>query len=264
MASIATRRVSKLIRGLEDVEAFGVTTNHGFLIACLRHPAFAKGDATTAFIGQHRDELLAPRATEDADAALAALLLYVTNPHAPPWRAGRSIAATFPLGTRLDLGHGVREVEIVRERDGGYVASLDGRDYRFEIDELGARQRSVFRSNGLMEQATFLRDGDRLFVLHRGVALSVRDLTLAPPESAAATGGDGKVRAAMNGRVVAVLVKPGETVSARSARDDAGGDEDGARPHRRRRRHRLRHRRRGRRAGDHRQDRGRDRSGGLI
>lgn len=203
---------SKLIRGLEDVEAFGVTTNHGFLIACLRHPAFARGDATTAFIGQHRDELLAPRATEDADAALAALLLYVTNPHAPPWRAGRSIAATFPRGTRLDLGHGVREVEIVRERDGSYVATLDGRDYRFEIDELGADEIRL-RSNGLMEQATFLRDGDRLFVLHRGIALSVRDSTLAPPESAAAAGGDGKVRAAMNGRVVAVLVKPGETVS---------------------------------------------------
>jgi len=41
----------------------------------------------------------------------------------------------------------------------------------------------------------------------------VRDLTLAAPVSAAAAGGDGKVRAAMNGRVVAVLVKPGEQVT---------------------------------------------------
>jgi geranyl-CoA carboxylase alpha subunit len=37
---------------------------------------------------------------------------------------------------------------------------------------------------------------------------------LAAPASAAATGGDGKVRAAMNGRVVAILVKPGEKVAA--------------------------------------------------
>jgi geranyl-CoA carboxylase alpha subunit len=42
---------------------------------------------------------------------------------------------------------------------------------------------------------------------------SVRDLTLAAPQSAASGGGDGKVRAALNGRVVAVLVKPGERVS---------------------------------------------------
>ena len=35
----------------------------------------------------------------------------------------------------------------------------------------------------------------------------------AAPEQAATAGGDGKVRAAMNGRVVAVLVKPGDKVS---------------------------------------------------
>src|SRR4029079_19749294 len=93
----------KLICGLEQVAAFGVTTNQGFLIDCLRHPAFAKGEATTAFIGQHRDDLLAPRADRGRDIALAALLLYVTNPHAPPWQRGRSLAATFPLGLRIDF-----------------------------------------------------------------------------------------------------------------------------------------------------------------
>ena len=113
----------RLICALEQTAAFGVTTNQGFLISCLRHPGFAAGEATTAFIGKHRDELLAPRANDEAEAALAALLLYVTDPHAPPWRSGRSLAATFPLPLRIELGHGVHEVEIVRERDGGYVAS---------------------------------------------------------------------------------------------------------------------------------------------
>ena len=65
-----------------------------------------------------------------------------------------------------------------------------------------------------MEAAKFLRNGDRLYFQHRGATLSVRDLTLAAPEAAATNGGDGKVRAAMNGRVVAVLVKPGERVAA--------------------------------------------------
>ena len=204
---------SRLICGLEQTAAFGVTTNQGFLISCLRHPGFAKGEATTAFIGKHRDDLLAPRADEATDAALAALLLYVTNPHAPPWRGGRSLAAAFPLAARIDLGHGVREVEIVRERDGSYAASLEDGERRFEIDELG-RDTIRFRTNGLMEQVKFLRDGDRLHFLHRGVTISVRDLTLAAPVSAAANGGDGKVRAAMNGRVVAVLVKPGDKVAA--------------------------------------------------
>jgi geranyl-CoA carboxylase alpha subunit len=203
----------RLICGLEQTAALGVTTNQGFLISCLRHPGFAKGEATTAFIGNHRDELLAPRANVNAEAALAALLLYVTNPHAPPWRSGRSLAATFPLTMRIDLGHGVLEVDIVRARDGGYVAAVDSRELRFEIDELG-RDAIRFRTDGMMESARFLRDGDRLYVLHRGTTIAVRDLTLAAPVSAAAAGGDGKVRAAMNGRVVALLVKPGEQVAA--------------------------------------------------
>ena len=201
----------RLICGLEQAAAFGVTTNQGFLISCLRHPGFAKGEATTAFIGNHRDELLAPRANDKTEAALAALLLYVTNPHAPPWRSGRSLAATFPLTTRIDLGHEVLEVDIARERDGSYVANLDGGEHRFEIDELG-RNTIRLRADGLMESTRFLRDDDRLYFLHRGVTIAVRDLTLAAPVSAAASGGDGKVRAAMNGRVVAVLVKPGEQV----------------------------------------------------
>jgi geranyl-CoA carboxylase alpha subunit len=71
-----------------------------------------------------------------------------------------------------------------------------------------------FRSNDLAESARFFRDGDRLYILHRGVTLAVRDLTRSAPAAAAVTGSDGKVRAAMNGRVVAVLVRPGERVAA--------------------------------------------------
>ena len=203
----------KLISGLEQLAAFGITTNQEFLTSCLRHPGFAKGEATTAFIGNHRDELLASQLDAKAEAALAALLLYATHPNTPPWRAGRSLAAAFPLTTRIDLGHGVHEIDIVRERDGAYLASFDGGEQRFEIDELDV-DRVRFRSNGMMESARFLREGDRLYVLHRGVTTDVRDLTLAAPASAAATGGDGKVRAAMNGRVVAVLVRPGDKVTA--------------------------------------------------
>jgi geranyl-CoA carboxylase alpha subunit len=204
----------RLIHGLEQAVAFGVTTNQAFLAACLAHPVFVSGEATTAFIAKYRDELLAPRRDAASDAALAALLLYVTDANAPPWRSGRSLAATFPLPLRIEFDSGIRDLEIVRERDGGYVASSDGAAHRFEIDDLGC-DTLRFRSNGLAESAKFLRDGDRLFFLHRGIAVSICDLMLAAPATtAAATGSDGKVRAAMNGRVVAVLVKPGERVAA--------------------------------------------------
>ncbi len=203
----------KLICGLEQTAAFGVTTNQTFLMTCLRHPAFARGEATTAFIGKYRDDLLARRSDVPSNMALAALLLYVTDPHAPPWRNGRTLAATFPVPIRIEFDHGIHDLEIVRERDGGYAASFDGSEHRFEIDEL-ARDVIRFRSNGLMKSARFLRYGDRLHTLHQSDTISIRDLTLAAPETAASNGGDGKVRAAMNGRVVAVLVKVGERVEA--------------------------------------------------
>jgi geranyl-CoA carboxylase alpha subunit len=204
----------RLICGLERTVAFGVTTNQAFLAACLRHPAFAAGEATTAFIARYRDDLLTPRKDAASEAALAALLLHVTDANAPPWRSGRTLAATFPIPVRIELDHGIHDLEIVRERDGTYVANIDGGTCRFEIDELG-RDTIRFRVNGVMESARFLRDREQLYILHRGVTLSVRDLTLAAPAAAAAaSGGDGKVRAAMSGRVVAVLVKPGERVAA--------------------------------------------------
>jgi geranyl-CoA carboxylase alpha subunit len=203
----------KLIHGLEKTVAFGVTTNRAFLAACLRHPAFARGEATTAFIGRHREDLLAPRAEAPMDAALAALLLQVADINAPPWRKGRTLAATFPVPVRIEIDGKIHELEIVRERDGGYVASLDGNQVRFEIDELG-RDSVRFRVNALTEAARFFRDGDRLYIQHLGSTNSVRNLTLAAPASSTAGSGDGKVRAAMNGRVVAVLVKQGERVEA--------------------------------------------------
>ncbi|MCK1545411.1 acetyl-CoA carboxylase biotin carboxylase subunit [Bradyrhizobium sp. 160] len=203
----------RLIVALEQLTAFGVTTNQAFLMSCLRHPGFARGGATTAFIGSHRDELFAPRTAAAFDTALAGLLLYVTNPCAPSWRTGRSLAATFPLPAKVEISGQTHELEITRERDGRYAVATNGRQDRFEIDQLDP-DAIRFRHDGVIDSAKFLRDGDRLYVQRRGIPLAVVDLTLAAPKAAASNGGDGKVRAALNGRVVAVLVKPGDRVTA--------------------------------------------------
>ncbi|MGJ5220550.1 biotin/lipoyl-containing protein, partial [Bradyrhizobium oligotrophicum] len=202
---------ARLIAGLEQAAALGVTTNQAFLLSCLQHPAFAAGKATTAFIGAHRDELRA--AAVDAEAiALAALLLSVSHPLAHPVRGGRSLAAAFATPLRFEIGGEVRECELLRERDGSYCVAYDGAEHRFDVMAFEGDTLRV-RHAGIAESLRFVRDGDRLFVQHRGQTLALRDLTLAAPQSAAVAGGDGKVRAALNGRVVAVLVKPGDRVA---------------------------------------------------
>ncbi len=203
----------RLIVGLEQLTAFGVTTNQAFLMSCLRHPGFAGGEATTAFIDAHRDELLAPRPDSAFRAALAGLLLYATNPRAPVWQSGRSLSSTFPLPAKIEIAGQTHELDVTRERDGSYTVATGDRRDRFEIDQFEADV-IRFRYDGVMDSAKFLRDGDRLYLQHRGIPLAAADLTLAAPKAAASNGGDGKVRAAMNGRVVAVLVKPGDRVTA--------------------------------------------------
>ncbi len=126
-----------------------MTTNQAFLAACLAHPTFAAGEATTAFIGQRRDELLAPRADAASEAALAAVLLYVTDRFAPPWRRGRTLASTFPVPARVELDHGIHGLEVGRERDGFYLATLENTAHRFEIHALDSDSLR-FSSNDLM------------------------------------------------------------------------------------------------------------------
>jgi geranyl-CoA carboxylase alpha subunit len=204
----------RLLHGLDQTVAFGVTTNRSFLAACLRHKAFAAGEATTSFIAQHRHDL-APAAPEDGlpEAAIAGLLLYVTDPYAPPYRKGRSLAATFPTMMRIEIDGKAATLEVFRERDGSHVTRIDERLVSFQIDDLSI-DTLRFRANGVAEAAIFHRDGDQLYVLRQGIENAVRDLTRAAPARTAAGGGDGKLRAAMNGRVVAVLVKAGDRVEA--------------------------------------------------
>ena len=251
----------RLIHGLEHTAAFGVTTNQAFLAACLRHPAFAAGEATTAFIGKHRDELLAhgERLARRYRARGAIAVCHRSPCAAVAERAdaGGDVSASASHRSR---SRAFMIVEIVRERDGGYVASPDGSEHRFEIDELG-RDSIRFRANGLMQSARFFRDGDRLYILHRGVTFrSAISLWRRRPRRLR-TGSDGKVRAAMNGRVVAVLVKAGRARRGRPAGDDAGSHEDGACACSADRRHDFRYRCRGRRAGDDGEDCGGDRGG---
>jgi geranyl-CoA carboxylase alpha subunit len=204
----------KLICALEQTTALGVATNQAFLLACLCHPIFASGEATTTFIDRHGRELPTSGGILGAPhVALAALLLNVTDPHAPRWGSGRTLAATFPQPVRLEIDHRLHELEVVRERDGAIVIDLGGEVTRFEVDQLGS-DTIRFRCHGVLESARFLRNRDHVYFMYRGVPLAACNLTFAAPANAAAVGGDGTVRAAMNGRVVAMLVKPGERVEA--------------------------------------------------
>jgi geranyl-CoA carboxylase alpha subunit len=70
--------VAQLATALDRLQLLGLASNRRLLAACLRHPVFAAGDATLAFLQQHGDEIRARLHDEEfgvaAEAALSALL----------------------------------------------------------------------------------------------------------------------------------------------------------------------------------------------
>jgi geranyl-CoA carboxylase alpha subunit len=205
----------KLLRGLEDAVALGVTTNQVFLARCLAHPVFAQGGATTAFIGQHLDELLVRDAESEARAAaLAAPLLLETAVGAKPRSAGRRLTHSLPIGLRFEINGAKRVVSLTHKGQHRYEAEIDGQHFELDLIEIGAH--SVrFTCDGVMESAAYTRDGVRLLLRYRGQPFDVEDHTHAATARHDGTGAsDGKLRASMNGRVVAVLVAVGDRVEA--------------------------------------------------
>ncbi len=205
----------KLLRGLEDAVALGVITNQTFLAHCLAHPVFAQGGATTAFIGVHLSELLQRDAQAQMRAtALAAPLLLETTTGARPRSAGRRLMNSLPLSVRLEIDGAKRVVALTQQGAQRYDCEVEGRRFELELVEVGAHT-VRFVCDGVMESAVYTRDGSRLLLRYRGETFAIEDRTrAASARQDAARGGDGKLRASMNGRVVAVLVATGDRVTA--------------------------------------------------
>jgi geranyl-CoA carboxylase alpha subunit len=201
----------KLVCALEDIVALGIDTNQVFLGRCLAHPVFAAGGATTAFIGNHLDALLEGDAESEARAhAIAAVLLYVTAGDAP---RATNMSHRLPIALRFDADASACEASLVNGGDNRYSVGVDGRTFDIAIVDLDVHAARLC-CDGLVENVAMVRDRTSLKMHYRGLPLRVQDNTHAAAAAAGGASGDGKVRASMNGRVVAVQVAVGAVVAA--------------------------------------------------
>ena len=173
---------SRLVRALRDTVVLGPTTNRHFLIRLLEHPAFAAGKATTAFIGRHfaGDALRPPEVTERHWMLAASLLWRQSAERYPAALRGWRNSNPEPTPIRLAVGEAERTINVT-PMDAGKV---DG-------------------------SARFHSDGDDIVVDLDSLTVRFTDKTYAPPALAAA-GSDGKLRAPMDGRIVAINVAAGD------------------------------------------------------
>ncbi len=202
-----------LIAGLDRMTALGVTTNQSFLARCLDHPAFAAGQATTAFIAGHPADLSPPKSEEGLHAAVAALLVHVSAIGAVHGHQGLGLAHVYAIPLRFDLDGHVVEPTVRRERGDVFRIGIANSEHALT---LGPRDGDVvhFTSDGVLGSARFVRVGADLYFSFAGVTSHVRDLSHVAVMKAADAGSDGKLRASMNGRVVSVLAKAGDIVAA--------------------------------------------------
>ena len=208
----AARR--KLMAGLEDAVALGVTTNQAFLHRCLGHEVFAVGGATTAFIAQNQDALRAPDVElQGRAAAIAAVLLYEMAGDRRTRAPGRRMTHSLPISLRFEIGGQLSTAGVVLIGQRHFDVTIGAQTFVIELEEV-AENEAHFLCDGLFESAAFHRDGTLLLLHYRGVPVRIEDKTRAASAKQGDAAGDGKLRASMNGRVVAVMTAVGDMVEA--------------------------------------------------
>ncbi|MCW5645166.1 MAG: biotin/lipoyl-binding protein [Rhodoferax sp.] len=198
-----------LQRALADAVLLGVPTNQAYLAACLRHPVFRAGQATTGFVQAHtqalRDDMPALRP------AVAALALYAAR----ALRDGHDpmqvrLALDWPVPMRLGIDGAPLHLRVL---------ALGGNRYRIE-DTHGGTDLAILACDGAglrlssehgVDRLAWAWDDTALRVSQDGRQCRLTDHSLQAAHRADAAH-DGAIRAPMAGRIVALHVAAGDTV----------------------------------------------------
>jgi len=204
----------QLQSALHDLVALGVKTNQSFLCRCLAHPVFAAGQATTAFIAQNETALLHEN-TDPQALAVAAWLLH-QNAAVQPQREAARLAHALPVGLQLSVNGESLRATVTQTGPDQFTVHV-GEQTHALVSVAQTEHSARVIVDQVMQQVPWVRDGHSLSLHFAGHPYQVLDLTRAVGAKPGQQGGDGKVRASMNGRVVAVLVAVGERVQAQQA-----------------------------------------------
>jgi len=219
----AARR--RLADGLDRMTVLGPATIRPFLVDALRQPAFARGEATTLFIGETWPSGWQPAAVDALERDAVAAAIWLSGPDATvpgPWGslAGFRLLATAgkPGTTHLSLTTGGETRRLVVESHGsGFRAVADGRAVDVAVEPAAGGTRWSVLLDGQRRSVDAARDAAGVFLRDGGFEGRV-EIALAVAAEAAAReakgqGGD-SVRATMPSTVAAIHVREGDSVAA--------------------------------------------------
>jgi geranyl-CoA carboxylase alpha subunit len=215
---------SKLIEALKRTTAFGVATNKKFLIDALERPAFAKGEATTAFIAEafSNQNLAAPKLNAE-DATCAAVLLYETAREralaqtvcVSPTLANWSSATTITTPYRFVDGEETLDLNVTPVGPKQYHVEHEGRTIAVEAVTID-RHEAVLSVDGARQMVSYNLPDDTAYARIQ-ISINDRDFDLqnlnAVIASTTDSAGAGAVVAPMHGMLIEICVAPGQKVA---------------------------------------------------
>jgi geranyl-CoA carboxylase alpha subunit len=192
----------RLACALDDTVALGVATNKALLAAVLRDEEFARG-ATTDYLARRFPKVSAT--PPDAETLAVAAVLLAENANFGEWNSWSNNSAR---SMRVRLA----ETDVsLRHAEGGYAAQAGDSEIALRVISIALPHARIML-NGVEKAATFAL-AERVHLSLGGQSCSLEDTTHLPAQRASAAS-DGRLVAPMNGRVVAVHARAGDTAEA--------------------------------------------------
>jgi geranyl-CoA carboxylase alpha subunit len=208
VAHAATREAAceRLAAALDRTVALGVPTNKAFLAATLRNEEFLPRGATTDFLARHGANAGSP--APDAEALAIAAALVAAGAGFGEWTSWSNNPARA-----MAMKFGDHEVAL-HFFAGRYRAHAAGVEVGLRVVDVDLPRARVAIDGKTDEAVAFLLEGDAVHLARGGDSWRLERTLHVPPTKRAASAGDGRLVAPMNGRVVAVHAKSGDVVDA--------------------------------------------------
>ncbi|CAI8698369.1 acetyl/propionyl/methylcrotonyl-CoA carboxylase subunit alpha [Burkholderia pyrrocinia] len=217
-----TEALSLMLRALRACEVVGLHTNAAFLQRIVACEPFATADLDTGLIERNHDALFAPQQPPRATLALACAALLARE-------RGAAAQGASPWGALPDwrLNGGYRRTlewhAVDREADVTVAYEDDGAVARIAAGDAAAQPFAWTRGatpldfdvtlGGVRSSGRVYADGDTFHVFTQGAAETFEWRNLLAHAGDTEQGG-GRLTAPMPGKVIAVLVEPGQKVEA--------------------------------------------------
>lgn len=211
--------ISRLLTALRHVQIAGVKHNTSFLSQLLAHPAFQAGQLNTHFIDTHYQDLFPASSIDEKPLLLLAALRFLQNQEKnsaydahSPWQQlqGFRVGAPDTITLKIALHDVVNDIHLTPQA-GAYAYQIGTNTGTCALGLGRQTDQLALSCDGQQQSFTVSSTPNRLDIFINGQHLELLRIT------STHTGNDskhhaGQYKAPMNGRIVSVSVKAGDTV----------------------------------------------------